>query len=82
MPGTSLESMSLSLGPRIRSAFAGASSSLGADLHMVLVDDQVLPAFALLPNGVELREDVRPAVRRAGAVTVEALVVAIRVRHL
>ena len=31
MPGTSLESMSLSLGPRIRSALADASSSLGAD---------------------------------------------------
>ena len=29
--GTSLESTSLSLGPRMRSAFADASSSLGAD---------------------------------------------------
>ena len=51
---------------------------------MVLVDDQVLPVFAFLPNDVELREDVRPAEHGAAgeAVTVEALVVAIRVRHL
>ena len=28
---------------------------------MVLVDDQVPPIFALLPDDVELREDVRPA---------------------